>query len=156
MCLTKTAALLNVVNLTGRYNGALAALSQVFILERSAHFQASVRQHPGGKDRQTIPATRPTNHRRTRERRLSGTEGSGHSERDSLGYFQTLSPLVTDLFVFSNCTLFSADTFGHLIHFCFSCFFILLWWNLLCIRMRKGFCTACCSIKGQHMQTGGH
>lgn len=140
-------------------DGAFAAPFQVLILERSAHFQASLRKHPGGKDRQRFLATGPTNHRRTKKSTGSqGLKRKEQSERDSLGYFHTVSLIVSDLFVFPNCIPFSADSFCHCIHFCSCCsyHFILLWWNVLSKQMRKGYRTACCSIKGQHIQTGGH
>lgn len=139
-------------------NGAFTALFQLLLLEQSAHFRASARKHPGGKDRQRILATQPTNHRQTKK--SSGFHGlkGKNSLRHSAGYFQTSSPLICDLFGFSNCILCSADSFTHCIHFCSSCFchFILLWWNVLSKQMRKGYRTACCTIKGQHIQTGGH
>lgn len=77
----KTAALLDFFNPTGGGGVCVTALLQVPILERSSHFQASPRKHPGGKDSQRILATRPTNHGRKgaqafmdwRERTLSET-----------------------------------------------------------------------------------
>lgn len=80
-------------------NGAFAVLFQLLLLEQSAHFRASARKHPGGKDRQWILATRPTNHRQTKK--SSGFHGlkGKNSLRDSPGYLQTSSPLVSDPFL---------------------------------------------------------
>lgn len=80
---------------------------------------ASICEAASWREGQAEDPGNPTNKSRAveKEQRLSGTIGSGRSRRDSLGYFQTLSPLVSGLFVFSNCILFSADSFAHCIHF---------------------------------------